>query len=376
MEHQIQLKLKELRKRRKVTQKELAEEFQVSFQTISKWENGVTMPDIYYLPVIAAYFNVSIDVLLGIKSMDEEEFWRKFDAVPYWSDKRERINLWKTLYWNKDYFAFLVREVWNIDKPVDILDVGGGYGFLGMELLPLLPKGSSYTSIDLDKEEIRRGKEFFEDTAYEVNFIHCDFYDYEPEKQYDIVISLYLMIYLPEPRVILEKMKKSLKKGGQLICIDPTLEVEQAGYYSGLEEQKYRAGRPDFSPVWKSEREHGERDYQMGVKLPHLLKEAGLQKIQARLSDRVILYDAETRNSPSSEVFRNVYARLDSVEKGYPYFTARGMDVQKAKEYVEFYQQSKEYLDSEDAYAVKTSGLYFVWGYCEEESDDDKTKRK
>lgn len=50
MEKQIQLSLKKLRQRQGMTQKELAEKLQLSFQTISKWENGITMPDIVYLP--------------------------------------------------------------------------------------------------------------------------------------------------------------------------------------------------------------------------------------------------------------------------------------------------------------------------------------
>lgn len=40
MDTQIQLVLKTLRQRLGLTQKELAEKLQVSFQTVSKWENG------------------------------------------------------------------------------------------------------------------------------------------------------------------------------------------------------------------------------------------------------------------------------------------------------------------------------------------------
>jgi 16S rRNA G1207 methylase RsmC len=31
---------------------------------------------------------------------------------------------------------------------VKIIDFGCGYGYLGMKLLPLLPKGSTYTGVD------------------------------------------------------------------------------------------------------------------------------------------------------------------------------------------------------------------------------------
>lgn len=65
----INFRLSDLRKAKRITQGELAEFVGTSFQTISKWENGITMPDITVLPVLAAFFEVSIDELLGIKPL-------------------------------------------------------------------------------------------------------------------------------------------------------------------------------------------------------------------------------------------------------------------------------------------------------------------
>lgn len=53
-----------LRKTKGVTQEELAEAVHVSFQAVSKWENGGT-PDIEILPALASFFGVSIDELMG-----------------------------------------------------------------------------------------------------------------------------------------------------------------------------------------------------------------------------------------------------------------------------------------------------------------------
>lgn len=55
----INFRLSELRKARHITQGELAEIVGTSFQTISKWENGITMPDITVLPVLANYSRLS-----------------------------------------------------------------------------------------------------------------------------------------------------------------------------------------------------------------------------------------------------------------------------------------------------------------------------
>ncbi len=54
-----------LRKARGMTQEALAELIGVSPQTISKWENSTTYPDVSLLPVIADVFGVTIDMLYG-----------------------------------------------------------------------------------------------------------------------------------------------------------------------------------------------------------------------------------------------------------------------------------------------------------------------
>jgi len=54
-----------LRRARGLTQEALAEVIGVSAQTISKWENSTTWPDVALLPVIADVFGVTIDALYG-----------------------------------------------------------------------------------------------------------------------------------------------------------------------------------------------------------------------------------------------------------------------------------------------------------------------
>lgn len=57
-------RIMDYRKKRGITQDQLAEAMGVSCQAVSKWENDLSCPDITLLPQIADYFNVSIDALL------------------------------------------------------------------------------------------------------------------------------------------------------------------------------------------------------------------------------------------------------------------------------------------------------------------------
>ncbi len=62
-------KISELRKDKNMTQMELADQMGISFQAVSNWERGNSMPDISKLPELAEVLNVSLDELLGEKTI-------------------------------------------------------------------------------------------------------------------------------------------------------------------------------------------------------------------------------------------------------------------------------------------------------------------
>lgn len=72
MNIQIGEKIRDLRKERNLSQEILAQYLGVSFQTVSKWENGTTMPDITLIPAIASFFEVSTDELFDFNRMEIE----------------------------------------------------------------------------------------------------------------------------------------------------------------------------------------------------------------------------------------------------------------------------------------------------------------
>ncbi len=65
-------KIKFLRKQKNISQEVLAQYLGVTFQAVSKWEKGSTMPDVATVPAIASFFGVSTDELFDFNLLEIE----------------------------------------------------------------------------------------------------------------------------------------------------------------------------------------------------------------------------------------------------------------------------------------------------------------
>lgn len=77
-------RIRNLRRAKNETQEDLSAVLGVTFQAVSRWENGDAYPDIELLPRLAAHFGVTTDELLGADEETRQEEREK--------KKRERIN--------------------------------------------------------------------------------------------------------------------------------------------------------------------------------------------------------------------------------------------------------------------------------------------
>lgn len=75
--------LRELRKEKELTQEQLAEKFGVSSRSVSRWENGNTMPDLSILVELADFYEVDIKEIIDgerkseIMNKEEKETLQK-----------------------------------------------------------------------------------------------------------------------------------------------------------------------------------------------------------------------------------------------------------------------------------------------------------
>jgi len=77
----IGIKIKELRKKKDMTQEKLAEYLNVSFQAVSKWETGAASPDLSMIVPLARLLGVSIDELFGLVSTKEDPRLKELESA-------------------------------------------------------------------------------------------------------------------------------------------------------------------------------------------------------------------------------------------------------------------------------------------------------
>lgn len=73
----------EERKNKGMTQEELAAALNITPQAVSKWENGIGLPDVTLFPKIAKVLDIPIGVLFGTERSGELTFPKKFKELPY-----------------------------------------------------------------------------------------------------------------------------------------------------------------------------------------------------------------------------------------------------------------------------------------------------
>ena len=87
-------RIKEYRQKNRMTQEHLASCLNVTFQTVSKWETGVSSPDLSLVIPITKIFHISADELLGVNDVESdkryEELKQAYDHTYKTEDFAER----------------------------------------------------------------------------------------------------------------------------------------------------------------------------------------------------------------------------------------------------------------------------------------------
>ena len=93
--------LKDLRKEKNLTKEQLAEQFQISRRTVSRWETGSNLPDLDILIEMADYYDVDLRELLDgerkSEKMNKELEETVLKVADYSNEEKQKLT--KRMHW-------------------------------------------------------------------------------------------------------------------------------------------------------------------------------------------------------------------------------------------------------------------------------------
>ncbi len=194
--------LKACRKAKGMSQRELADVLNMSFQSISKWENGNGFPNLSLLPDIADALEVSCDALIGYEA--------KMPKSRYNELYKEEKFFWGT---TPHSVSFKLLQNFPPSQYENLLELGCGEGrdsvFFGVN-------GYNVTGIDIVRSGLNKAEKraALQNTA--LNLVCSDIRHFSSKDKYDIVCGYRILHYLlpEERRALTERYKKMTRVGG------------------------------------------------------------------------------------------------------------------------------------------------------------------
>lgn len=183
-------------KRRKelgLTQSQLAGTLNISFQSVSKWENGSAYPDIGMLPRLAAVLNTTVDALLGYESVVTDYDRRYNTQEYYWGLTPNRI-------------CYDIMKLLPPVRSYRVLDIGCGEG---KDAVFFAKCGYAVTAFDISEQGIEKAKRLAEHNRVDLKLFKADLFDYRPDTEYDIIFSSGVLHFIPQAqrRELCESLK-------------------------------------------------------------------------------------------------------------------------------------------------------------------------
>lgn len=198
----------ESRKGLGITQEVLAEKLGITPQSVSRWENGQSRPDVDMLPRLAAFFGITVDALFGYQA-------ENLKIAQY-----KEISKQKTF--QTDFVSRSVeREILGLLPPVgtkNILEIGCGDG---QSSVFFARNGYVVSAFDIDENAVENSKALAKNAGVDVNFFCADILNYKLDEEFDVIYAGDVVQFIPpQDREQIFKMLQSHTKIGGLNVIN------------------------------------------------------------------------------------------------------------------------------------------------------------
>lgn len=307
--------------------------------------------------------------MLQTETVLEDREINKGHSENYFGDYRD-------FWWNKAFLDMTAQRL-DLGKHDSMLDVGCGNGHWTRTLAPYLKPRTKITAVDSDPRWFKENKElshFLESTGKDFTLLEGDAQELPfPDNSFDLVTCQTVLIHVPNPSKAIKEMKRVLKPGGTLLCVEPnnivqslikTSLTKNESIEETLDHIKYRL------IIEKGKRKMGRGDNSLGDLLPGMFAEDGLMNIEVRLSDKAIAmyppYDNEEQVATLKQWMKGSSWK-SSTQKDIDFFSAAGEEFMPFYfDYQEKYSGSDEHvmgaLQREQYHAAGGSLMYLVSG--------------
>ncbi|TVZ25646.1 methyltransferase family protein [Gillisia sp. Hel_I_86] len=283
---------------------------------------------------------------------------------------------YRDFWWNPTFIELTAKRL-ELGKHNSMLDVGCGQGHWTQILAPLLAPKAKIIAVDNDKrwysknEELERlfKKSNNPFTLTKGNAQQLPFED----NQFDLVTCQTVLIHVPKPQQALEEMKRVLKPGGTLLCVEPNNIIQSLTKTSlskndsieeTLDHIKYRL------IIEKGKKNMGQGDNSLGDLLPGMFALAEMHTIEVRLSDKAIaMYPPYSTKEQMATLkqWMTGSSWKSNTQKDIDFFSAAGEEFMPFYfEYQEKYARRDDHLmgalQREQYHAAGGSLMYLVSG--------------
>jgi len=171
------------RKDSNLTQEALADKLGITFQAVSKWETGQSVPDTMLLPEIAKILNVSVDKLLGYVAS-------RNDFSHYEDDYLKNEYFWGV---QPSGMCLKVLELLPPTRSLKILDIGCGEG---KDAVFFARCGYDVSAFDISEAGLEKTKRLADQARVHVRTFKANLWDYRLEEKYDVLFSSGVLHYI------------------------------------------------------------------------------------------------------------------------------------------------------------------------------------
>ncbi len=237
----------------------------------------------------------------GTPPMDREPRY----AEGYWDNLVEYLRQSALLQHNDDYLEFLVTRVWRLDRVCRLAEFGCGFGKTALRIMRFLVPGSTYTGIDQSAPLISKGRQVWAHAPWQAEFHEGSVYSTPfPDASFDVTMTHAVLMHVPDPEKVLGEMIRVTKPGGLVIACEANRNAHTAMMHVAEISQQERVPLELFQTVNRELRERTGVDHNIGIKLPVLMHQAGLKRIEIRVSDAARFLCPPLDSEPKRDLFK------------------------------------------------------------------------